>query len=706
MFGRIHRQGTRLAFPRGPLTGFLAAGFFLLMGPCLSAAPPLEVTGPGDLAEAEASLDSLEPRQEVLQLVEIFNYQLVNRNYTTAWEIIGEIEEQLKRLGNPVDLQARLKLARARLMMQQGRTAEALEVAETARGLAERSGELPVQAEVSRTLGNAFILMRDYTRGLDLFEEALEAAESLDDDPLKGTVLNSIAITYWRMEQWEESEQYLRQAQKLHPEESAMHYLLANNIGVALMEQGQYNEAEHYLLKALDFNREAESFQATGLNYSNLGDLYYRKGQPEKALRYLEEALDVEETDETRYLLTRSHRHLANVLNALGRTGEAIREGEVSIELARRMRDRAEEKDSWETLIRLMESSGRYREALEDFRKMDALEDDLLSEQTRLRSALFSARFAAAESTAQIEMLRQEQDLQNLWRNTILICLVIVAALAFALALRYRTLHRLNHQLALQKEEIERSHRSLKAANERLSRLNREKDEILGIAAHDLRNPIGAVRQLGIMLREDPELTDADRRELIENIITSAESVLEIVGKLLDINRIEEGIVSINWDRIEPARLLRSVSSHFEAAASRKDQRIDFLAPDEGHLVDGDWTLLHQSIGNLLSNALKYSPTGSSIRLNAALLPGEGLIRYTVEDQGPGISGEDQKRLFRKFARLSAKPTGGESSTGLGLFIVAKLVALMGGRIGCDSTPGKGTTFRIDLPVSKPEPQS
>jgi signal transduction histidine kinase len=666
----------------------------------------MEVTEPGDLAEAEALLDSLEPREEVLQLVEIFNYQLVNRNYTTAWEIIGEIEEQLERLGNPVDLQARLKLARARLMMQQGRTAEALEVAETARGLAERSGELPVQAEVSRTLGNAFILMRDYTRGLDLFEEALEAAESLDDDPLKGKVLNSIAITYWRMKQWEESEQYLRQAQKLHPEESAMHYLLANNIGVALMEQGQYDEAEHYLLKALEFNREAESFQATGLNYSNLGDLYYRTGQPDKALRYLEQALDVEETDETRYLLTRSHRHLANVLNALGRTEEAIRECEVSIELARRMRDRAEEKDSWQTLIRLMESSGRYREALEAFRKMDALEDDLLSEQTRLRSALFSARFAAAESKAQIEMLRQEQDLQNLWRNTILICLVIVAALALALALRYRTLHRLNHQLALQKQEIERSHKSLKAANERLSRLNREKDEILGIAAHDLRNPIGAVRQLGIMLREDPALTEADRLEVIENIITSAESVLEIVGKLLDINRIEGGIVSVNWDRIEPARLLRSVSSHFESAAARKNQRIDCLAPDEGNLVDGDWTLLNQSIGNLLSNALKYSPPGSSIRLNAVLLPEEGIIRYAVEDQGPGISEEDQQRLFRKFARLSAKPTGGESSTGLGLFIVAKLVALMGGRIGCDSTPGKGTTFRIDLPVSKPEPQS
>ncbi|HKJ90382.1 MAG TPA: tetratricopeptide repeat protein, partial [Oceanipulchritudo sp.] len=592
-----------------------------------------------------------------------------------------------------------LLLAKARLKLQQGKTVEGLREAEEARVLAAGSGDFRVQTRILLTLGNAFILLRDYPEALDFFEEALRNSETLKDPALQARTLNSIAIAYWRMRQWEEAEAYLRQAQQLHPENSTMHYLFSNNIGVAVMEQGRYEEAERALLKALEHNRENRSLRETALNYSNLGDLYRRMNRPRDALGYLEKALESEETSEMRYVLTRSHRHMARVLQDLGQPEEAIRHCRLAIDMARRMEDRAEEMDSWETLIFLMESAGRHREALEAFRKMNAIEEDILSRQTRLRSALFSARFASAETQAKVAVLQKEKDLQALQRNTILVFLLVAIIVALVLGNRYRVQNRLTRQLRIQKEEIEKSHHSLTRAHRRLSRLNREKDEILGIAAHDLRNPLGAIRQLAVMVRDETDFSDEDRLDLLNGIVTSSESVLAIVGKLLDINRLEEGVVKVHWNRIDPLKLVNSVCRHYSASASQKNQSVHINSQPGLELLDGDWTLVHQAMGNLLSNAIKYSPLGADIEVAISRIAEKDALRFSVRDNGPGISTSDQEKLFRKFSRLSAKPTGGESSTGLGLFIVRKLVELMKGRILCESTLGVGTTFHLELPL-------
>src|SRR5580765_3394784 len=120
------------------------------------------------------------------------------------------------------------------------------------------------------------------------------------------------------------------------------------------------------------------------------------------------------------------------------------------------------------------------------------------------------------------------------------------------------------------------------------------------------------------------------------------------------------------------------------------------VLPAEGTLVQSDPTALNQVLDNLVSNAVKFSPPGKQILV--AVQPAAGRVECWVQDEGPGFTQQDKARMFRRYGRLSARPTGGEPSTGLGLSIVKKLVQAMDGELVCDSTPGNGATFTIRLP--------
>jgi signal transduction histidine kinase len=253
-----------------------------------------------------------------------------------------------------------------------------------------------------------------------------------------------------------------------------------------------------------------------------------------------------------------------------------------------------------------------------------------------------------------------------------------------------------------------RTHLELKHARQRLREMNDEKNEFLGIAAHDLRNPLGAVKGYAEMILEDahePNLPAPDQwerrqrtlAELAGRIQQTSERMVEMVQNLLDANRIERGEFKLRLESLNLQPLLVAVADSQRPRAAAKQQTIHLeMSSDSGEaIVDRNVTV--QVIENLLSNAIKYSPPGKDIflRLKRAV---DG-PHLEVQDDGPGLSAEDQKKLFGKFARLSAKPTGGENATGLGLSIVKQMVEAMSGRVWCESELGRGARFIVEWPA-------
>lgn len=242
-----------------------------------------------------------------------------------------------------------------------------------------------------------------------------------------------------------------------------------------------------------------------------------------------------------------------------------------------------------------------------------------------------------------------------------------------------------------------RTHLALKRAHNELKQLAEDRDELLGILTHDLKNHLGGMDMSAQLLRDRTEaLADPKLRLMADNIAHSSSQMLAFVKEFLANASADHGVQV----QTEPVNLsdvaARAVQQHQEAAR-HKQLLLKIVLPPNGTLVRADPGSLSQVFDNLLSNAIKFSPPGKQIRLTVCP-PGARFVECQVQDEGPGFSAEDKAHMFRRYGRLSARPTGGEPSTGLGLSIVKKLILAMQGELSCESTPGDGATFAFRLP--------
>lgn len=247
--------------------------------------------------------------------------------------------------------------------------------------------------------------------------------------------------------------------------------------------------------------------------------------------------------------------------------------------------------------------------------------------------------------------------------------------------------------------ELNESNKELKKAYHRVLELNEEKNEFLGIAAHDLKNPLTAISAFAEILKEDKELPEDQREDFLDEIAKASSRMFSIVKNLLDVNAIEQGKLNTAMEEVSLKSINADLISQFKEATAKKEIKIIEEYLSNKYSVYADPNLTMQILQNILSNAIKFSPPNKNIYLKVRDAVEPKLIEVCIKDEGPGFTEEDKKKLFQKFARLSARPTAGEHSTGLGLSIVKKLVEMMNGTIRLESQPGSGAEFIIKLPA-------
>lgn len=236
----------------------------------------------------------------------------------------------------------------------------------------------------------------------------------------------------------------------------------------------------------------------------------------------------------------------------------------------------------------------------------------------------------------------------------------------------------------------------LKMARDQLRQLAEDKDELMGILAHDLKNYLGGMNvSAGLLYRQLCKSSDERVVQLAENIFRTSGQSLAFVKEFLANAAADHGF-TFSPTAINLTDAVTATARQYEEAAQQKKIELHVESPAETVIALADSTALDQVLDNLVSNAVKFSPSGKQIFLSAHLASEHAECQ--VRDEGPGFSAEDKKRMFRRYGRLSAKPTGGEPSTGLGLSIVQKLVQGMRGELFCESTPGNGAQFIVRLP--------
>jgi signal transduction histidine kinase len=278
-------------------------------------------------------------------------------------------------------------------------------------------------------------------------------------------------------------------------------------------------------------------------------------------------------------------------------------------------------------------------------------------------------------------------------------------SIAFDNVILYEQLQRANARLeervAARTQDLTTANRRLAAQWARLRQANTFKSEILGTVAHDLKNPLGVILGRTEILKEmiaGAGALDKNIEAQLAYVRDAANRLTQMVDDLVSDAMADALDITIRREPVDIATLVEEVAEANRQLAARKSQTITVSAPPN-HAASVDSDRIREAIDNLVSNAVKYSPIGGAIDL--LVRRDEGSIIVEVRDQGAGLSPEDISRLFGRFQRLSAKPTAGETSTGLGLSIVKRIIDLHGGRISVDSKgPGKGATFKMTLSVS------
>jgi len=246
---------------------------------------------------------------------------------------------------------------------------------------------------------------------------------------------------------------------------------------------------------------------------------------------------------------------------------------------------------------------------------------------------------------------------------------------------------------------LEDAHAAAHEARAAAEAANLAKSEFLSRMSHELRTPLNAVLGFAQMLRMDD--LSAEQLESVDQILAGGHRLLELIDEVLDISRIEIGAVTISVEPVPVADVVAAVMSLLGPLAADGVISVRSTIPDDDSLVVmADRQRLHQVLVNFLSNALKYTPSGTSVTIDARPAA-DGWLRVTVHDDGPGIPADLLGRLFNPFERIGAERTDIEG-TGLGLAYSKALTERMGGRIGADSVVGRGSDFWVELPIAEP----
>ncbi len=291
------------------------------------------------------------------------------------------------------------------------------------------------------------------------------------------------------------------------------------------------------------------------------------------------------------------------------------------------------------------------------------------------------------------------------FQNRFLLILIIFISIAMAALLVYmrkrkivnEKLRNQNEQILTQQEVITTANKNLKQQNIQLSELNSEKNSLMNIVAHDLKSPINRIAGLVSVMEMEGKIP-AQYKEYLAMIKKATQSGNNLIKDLLDVNAFEANASKPIITDVNVGNLLEERVNSFQVSAEIKSIQL-LVSNNFAGIFKSDPDYLNRIIDNLVSNAIKFSPRNSQVSVGAAM-EGETLL-VSVKDNGPGFSESDKTFLFQKFKRLSAQPTGGESSNGLGLAIVKTLVDRLNGEIVLSSEQGKGAEFLVRIPKQK-----
>ncbi len=586
---------------------------------------------------------------------------------------------------------------RAQLYSMLKRNNEATADAERALAGHTRSGNQRGRASVLNTLAIIKENRGSYAEAYLLEAECLEILRPLGLPHAVAQVASNLGLTCTYIGDWDQALVYYEEslaAWKDLPEQEGKGHLLVN-LGFALQSTGATTEAEERYREALDVYRRCSPERYLINPLCNLGTSALERGDTAAAGEFAREVLPLSERQQDPARKAHALGFHGSYLNALGQTDEA--------------------RETLNRAMRIYEDIGMCRGVATTLRQLALIEkDDPAAAEKHFRKALEVSndrglKPLSVETLGELYRLarktgRWEEACHLLEeKNT-----VEKALINERTALKLKALHlesklqRSRHETELERKraaDLAAAMAKLKAQKYLAEEENRQKSELLNFAAHDLRNLVwGVLGPAELLVHNRAELDHIPEvAELVDTVTQSARILDETLGQVLDAAAIESGSIRLNRTPVPLMTLAETTLSQWKRRAEAKDQQLVLVPGGDTVTAAVDRHRILDCMGNLVSNALKYSPAGSVIRMGWESREGEAA--FFVSDEGPGLTEDDQRLIGRLFQRLSARPTGDEITVGVGLAVVKRVIELHGGRLDIECPPQGGSVFRIAFPL-------
>jgi signal transduction histidine kinase len=562
------------------------------------------------------------------------------------------------------------------------------------------------------SLGNINDYQGKYDLAVDYHLKALKLREEIQDQ--KGVLwsLNRIGDCFANQGKHELALQYcsraLAQAEEIGLEDGICSAM--TGVAKSYLRLSRYTEAKQYAQKALALSEKLGDKRYTDLALTALGESELHEHNYEKALEYFMRGLKIRQDMQIQNYVAESLERISRTLFLQKKHDAALQYALRSLETATAVQARNEEKNAYQLLYEISREKGDYRAALNYFEKFAALKDSLLSLEAQKRIAELELHLENERKDREIEALQKDRE-AKLMTQRLLVALAILSLMIIVLiALGYRQKARKNEELSKLNAELNEARQKAEIERQAAEQANMFKTELLGIAAHDLQNPLQSIMGFAMLIAEKVE-NQPETKIMAETITRSAKRMLGIITDLLKTTAIDSGSIVLEKSLIDLSALLHTVAENNQQLAQRKSQRLE-VSLEPQLFAEVDSKRMYEVFENLLSNAIKYSPEGKTIWVSSIKVGGYATseqqapanrLRVTIRDEGQGLTEDDMQKLFGRFQRLSARPTGGESSTGLGLSIVKKIVELHGGKVWAESEgKDKGSAFFVELPAATP----
>lgn len=584
-----------------------------------------------------------------------------------------------------------------------GNAQAAIETAMQGLEYANATDYTDLTATANNVLGIIYDSIGDYTKSIEYYTISLELFSKINNEQGMARTMSNLGLSYINQGNYYQALQLFNQTLKIM-ERHSMHSsmaILIGNIGDLYTNLVDYDKALNSYLLSLQLHETSGDIKGQIQTLISLGNLSRKQADFDKALEYLYKAHSQAQGDP---LLESSAKFtIGNVYNDQEEYWKALEYYQNCIDIL------PVSPDEYPTAIRAIANQGMIyaNTGFVDYDPQKA-EELLTYALKHLHSS--GARQAEYEICNILSVLMKDQQrwqefAEYFQRYHELEKEIYNQELQRQIyKLEYENLiAKVEQQAAIEKaraEEREAHVQELSRLNSELTKASKMKDEVIGIVAHDLKNPLASIiMNAEMIIGYHQQLSPTQILKIINSVLGATKKMNEIIHNLLDIQALDSGNLSLHPQPCSIKSIMEALVQEYSSRAHEKSITITLNIPLNMPTVWADPFAVRQILDNLLSNAIKYSPPGRAISIST--VANQHTVQISVEDQGPGIPPEEVPMLFQRFQKLSARPTAGEHSTGLGLSIAHTMAHMMNGRLWYEQKSTPGALFIVELPVSR-----